>query len=357
MTDDAAAAPITNLNGFEELARSRLPQTEFDYIAGGSGDELTLADNVAAFRRYRLRPRILRDVSALDLSTTFVGAPVALPVGVAPVAFQHFAHPDAEAATAAAAARAGALFCVSTLSSRPLEEVAMSAAAAGPGPRWFQLYVHRERARSEDLVRRAAAAGYQAIVLTADLPVAGNRERDMRNALHYPQSYGNFSAGTASLGAAVGAFNDTSLSWDDIAWLRGLTNLPLVIKGILTADDAVLAVDHGAAAIVVSNHGGRQLDRTPASIEVLAEVVDAVGGRAEVYIDGGVRRAVDVITALALGARGVLIGRPFIFALAAEGQQGVARALALLAAEMRTDMALLGARSVGEITPQFVRRI
>ena len=347
---------IVNLDDFEAIARSRMDRAAFDYVAGGAGDELTLSDNVAAFRRYRMRPRILRDVSVIDTATTFLGTDVAMPVGIAPVAFQHFAHPDAEVATAAAASRAGALFCLSTLSSRSLEDVARAADAAGSGPRWFQLYVHRDRARSEELVQRAAAAGYGALVLTADLPVAGNRERDLRNGLEYPISYGNFSAGTSSLGAAVGAFNDASMSWEDVAWLRALSPLPLVVKGVLTAEDAVLAADHGAAAIVVSNHGGRQLDRAAASIDCLREVVDAVGDRLEIYLDGGIRRGVDVLTALALGARGVFIGRPFIYALATAGEEGVGRSLALLEAELRTDMALLGTRAVSEVTRDYVVR-
>jgi isopentenyl diphosphate isomerase/L-lactate dehydrogenase-like FMN-dependent dehydrogenase len=244
--------------------------------------------------------------------------------------------------------------CLSTLSSRPLEEVAHVADDAGTGPRWFQLYVHRERARSEELVRRAAAAGYGAVVVTVDLPIAGHRERDVRNALAYPQVFGNFDLGE-SIGASVGGYNDASLTWDDLAWLRGLVALPLVVKGILSPEDARLAVENGAAGIIVSNHGGRQLDRTPASIDCLKDVVEAVDGRAEVYVDGGVRRGVDVLTALALGARGVFIGRPIFYALAAGGESGVAQALSLLEAEMRTDMALLGTRSVAEVTSDFVR--
>lgn len=347
-------AAVTNLRQFESLARTRLERAAFDYIAGGAGDERTLRDNEAAFGHYRLRPRVLRDVSAIDPATTFLDQPVALPVGMAPVAYQHFAHPDAEPAASRAAARAGALFCLSTVSSRSLEDVATAAAKAGVGPRWFQLYVHRDRALSADLVARAEAAGYAALIVTVDLPVAGVRERDVRNRFDYPQSFGNF-VRPEDVAAVVGGFNDPSLDWDDLAWLRGLSRLPLVIKGILTAEDAALAVEHGAAGVVVSNHGGRQLDRTPATVDVLTEVVDAVAGRAEVYVDGGVRRAVDVLTALALGARGVLLGRPLVFALAVGGEAGVARALEVAAAEIRTDMALLGVTRVDEISRQHVR--
>jgi isopentenyl diphosphate isomerase/L-lactate dehydrogenase-like FMN-dependent dehydrogenase len=348
------SSPIT-LADFEEIARARMDPHTFDYVAGGAGDELTLADNVAAFGRYRLLPRVLRDVSTVDSASTFLGAKVSMPIGVAPMAFQHYAHPDAEVAMASAAARAGALMCLSTLSSKSIEEVAQAADAAGAGLRCFQLYVHRERSRSEELVRRAEAAGYTALVLTADLPVAGNRERDVRNALQYPQVFGNFQT-EATLGAGVGVFNDTSLSWNDVAWIRSLSSMPLVIKGILTAADAKLAAQHGASALIVSNHGGRQLDRTPASIDCLESVVDAVGSTLHVYVDGGVRRAVDVLTALAIGARGVFIGRPLFYALAANGEQGVASALAIIQQELRTAMALLGARSIGEITKEFVRQ-
>jgi isopentenyl diphosphate isomerase/L-lactate dehydrogenase-like FMN-dependent dehydrogenase len=301
---------------------------------------------------------VLVDVSAISTATEFLGAPVALPVAMAPVALQHFAHPDAEPAAASAAARAGAQFCLSTVSSRSLEDVAAAADDAGGGPRWFQLYVHRHRQRAAELVARAAAAGFRAIVVTADLPVAGNRERDRRNRLAYPQSFGNFewAAGAHDdpIAATIGAFTDSTLTWDDLAWLRGLSDLPLIVKGVLTGADAQLAVEHGAAGIVVSNHGGRQLDRTPATIDVLAEVVDAVAGRAEVYLDGGVRRGVDVLTALALGARGVLIGRPFIYALAAAGEAGVARAFDILAAELATDMALLGVTALHQVGREHI---
>jgi isopentenyl diphosphate isomerase/L-lactate dehydrogenase-like FMN-dependent dehydrogenase len=348
MTDELAR--VTRLADFEAIAAARMERAAFDYVAGGADDEQTLADNEGAFRRWRLRPRVLVDVSAVDPTTTMLGQRVASPVAIAPVAFQHFAHPDAELATARAAARTGTLFCLSTMSSRSLEEVARAADDAGGGPRWFQLYVHRERARAEELVRRAADAGYSAIMLTVDFPVAGNRERDARNRLPYPQVYGSFApppgAGSGALGAVIGGFNDASLSWPDIGWLRGLANLPVVVKGILTAEDAEQAVAHGAAGIVVSNHGGRQLDRVPASIDVLAEVVDAAAGRVEVYLDSGVRRGTDALIAVGLGARAVFLGRPIAFALSAGGEAGVARALSLVDAEVRRDMALLGVTSL-----------
>jgi isopentenyl diphosphate isomerase/L-lactate dehydrogenase-like FMN-dependent dehydrogenase len=362
VAQEAELASIVNLAEFEPRAAARLERSAYDYIAGGAGDEVTLAGNLRAWQRWQLRPRVLVDVSSVDTSARLLGSLLRLPVGIAPVAFQHFAHPDAELASARAAARAGVVFCLSTMSSRSIEEVAAAADEAGGGPRWFQLYVHRDRDRSAQLVRRAESAGYSAIVLTADFPLAGNRERDARNRLAYPTVYGNFvveaagPGGEAPLAPVIGAFNDATLSWADIGWLRGQTSLPIVVKGILTAEDAALAAEHGAAAVVVSNHGGRQLDRTPPSSDVLPEVVDALAGRAEVYVDGGIRRAVDILVALALGARGVFVGRPMGYALAVGGEAGVARAFEILAAELTTDMALLGVTRLDQLGRQHVRR-
>jgi len=365
LTTDPASSAVS-VRDFERLAAERLDQAAFDYIAGGAGDERTLAANESAFDGWQLRPRVLVDVSTVDASTTFLGRAVSAPFGVAPVAFQHLAHPDAEPALAAAAAAAGVPYCLSTMSSRSMEDVAAAAEAAaeatgGSGPRWFQLYVHRDRTRSAGLVQRAATAGYGALVVTVDLPVAGSRDRDRRNQLAYPQVFGNFPASDTgatdeSIAVVIGGLNDASFTWSDLAWLRSLTDLPLVIKGILTAEDAALAVDHGAAAVIVSNHGGRQLDRTPPAIEVLPEVVEAVRGRAEVYVDGGVRRGADVLIALALGARGVFVGRPPVFGLAVGGERGARQMLDILAAEVRTDMALLGVRRPDEIGAHHVRR-
>jgi 4-hydroxymandelate oxidase len=349
---------VLNLADFEALAEVRMDRPAFDYVAGGAGDEITLADNIAAWQHWRLRPRVLVDVTSIDTATTWLGQRVAFPVGIAPMAFQHFAHQDAEVAAAGAAAAAGVVMCLSTLSSRTIEEV-----AAASGPRWFQLYVHRDRGISAELVRRAEAAGFTALVVTVDLPIAGRRERDYRSAFGYPQVFANFDPQLlvpgstdegAPLGAVIGGFNDASLSWADVDWLRGLSGMPLVVKGILAAEDAAMAVERGAAAVVISNHGGRQLDRTLATIDALPEIVEAVGGRAEVYLDGGVRRGVDVLTALAVGATGVFVGRPFFFSLAVGGQAGVARALELLRAEVRNDMALLGATSVAQIDRSYV---
>jgi 4-hydroxymandelate oxidase len=348
---------VFNLNDFESLARRSMASDAFDYCAGGAGDEISLSENVSSFARWKLRPRVLVDVSAIDISTEILGARVAMPVGLAPTALQRLAHPEGEVATARAAAATGVVFCVSTLGSRTIEDVAE---AAGK-PVWFQLYVHKDRGVSRSLIERAEASGYDALVVTVDLPVVGIRERDLRN--HFaiaPELYGNLVvAGNEGreLHELVHSLSDQALTWDDLAWIREVTSLPVVIKGILTSEDAALAAEHGADAIVVSNHGGRQLDRTVLAIDVLEEVVEAVDGNLEVYMDGGVRRGSDVVTALALGARAVFIGRPYLFALAAGGQCGVERALELLAAEVENAMALLGAREVGAITRANVTRV
>ena len=346
-----------NLRDFEALARARMEPGPFAYYAGGAGDEHTLCENEAAFARRRFRPRMLVDVSRIDTSVTLLGERVAMPVGVAPTAQHRLAHPDGEAATARAAAAAGVMFCASTSSSLSLEEIA--AVAAGR-LRWFQFYTQDNAGpRSEALLERAGAAGYRAIVLTVDLAVSGRREREMREAFNIGSlRFGNFPGSGVADDAADNGLRQqdapSAFTWDDLAWLRARTKLPLVLKGILTAEDALLAVEHGAAAVWVSNHGARQLDRSPASLDVLEEIVSAVTGRAEVYMDGGVRRGIDVVTALALGARAVFVGRPILHALAADGEAGVSHALSLMDAEVRNAMALLGTASVADISRAHV---
>ena len=336
---------IASLRDFEALARARLGPAAYAYYAGGSWDEVTLRDNEAAFARRRLLPRVLVDVTGIDPSTTILGQAVALPVGFAPAALQGLAHGDGEVIAARVAARSGWLYCLSTLSNRALEEVA----AVGRGPRWFQLYVQKDRGRSREMVERARAAGYQAIVLTVDAPQAGYRERELRDPVPSGGSLPNIGSGEVHRGP-IAELLDGSLTWADLAWLRGLSDLPLVVKGILDPADALRAVDHGADGIVVSNHGGRQLDRAPASIDALEPIVDAVAGRAEVYLDSGVRRGTDIVTAIALGARAVFIGRPYLYALAAGGEAGVARCVEILEAELRIAMQLLGAPTVAGLT-------
>jgi 4-hydroxymandelate oxidase len=351
------------LEDFESLAREHLTEAAYDYFAGGACDEVTLRDNREAFGRVRLLPRVLRDVSGRSLATTLLGTPVSMPVMIAPVAMQRLAHDDGELATARAAARAGTLMIASTLATTSLEDIADAA-----GPRWFQLYMYRDRGLTAELVRRAEAAGYGAIVLTVDGQVWGRRYRDMRSLFTLAPGmslanldaagHGSFPAGGDDSGLAtyVTGLLDPSLDWNDVAELVASTRLPVVLKGILHPDDARLAVAHGAAAVFVSNHGGRQLDGSPATMDVLESVVDAVAGRAEIYLDGGVRRGTDVIKALALGAKFVFVGRPLLYAAVVGGEPAVQRALTLLKEEVHRDMALLGIRSIGEITPDLVRK-
>jgi (S)-2-hydroxy-acid oxidase len=300
---------------------------------------------------------VLIDTSHVDVSTTVLGTAVAMPVGLAPVGFPGLAHAEGEVAVARAARPARVLQCVPTFGTCTVEEVA----AVGPGPRWFQLYVHKERARSAELVRRAEASGCRAIVLTVDVPVTGYRERALRRRYQVPAGtrlghFDDVDPGSTELMPMITSLMDPSLSWRDVAWVRGLSTLPLVVKGILTAEDAALAVEHGAAGVIVSNHGGRQLDCAPATIDVLEEVVQAVAGRAEVYMDGGVRRGTDVLVARALGARAVFVGRPWVYALAAGGEAGVARLIALMRAELEAAMRLLGVTTLEAVTRAHVVR-
>jgi 4-hydroxymandelate oxidase len=339
-----------NLFDYEALARERIDPIAWDYIAGGAEDEVTLRANRTAFERIQLRPRVLVDVSACDLATTALGAPLGMPILVAPSAYHALVHPEGECATARGAGAAGTLMVVSSFATRRLEEVAEAAS----GPLWFQLYVYAERRISETLVRRAEAAGYRALVLTVDVPRLGRREKDERNHFALPPhlrmaNFGDVglggleaSASGSALAAHVAAQLDPSLTWEALEWLRSVANLPIVVKGILTGEDAALAVAHGAAGIIVSNHGGRQLDGAIATIEALPEVVAAVAGRCEVYMDGGIRRGTDVLKALALGARAVLVGRPPLWGLAVDGADGVRDVLVMLRDELELAMALAG---------------
>ena len=342
---------FTNLLELEDLARRKLPRPAFDYFAGGAEDEVSLRRNREAFDRWALRPRVLVGVADRDLSTTVLGARVGMPVMIAPTAFQGLAHPDGEVATARAAIATQTLMVASTIATRSLEEIA----SVGPGPRWFQLYVAKDRGATERLVRRAATAGYRALCLTVDTPVAGRRERDERNAFILPpdvripnlEDVGlDRMVGIRDRGSAFAAhFNamlDSSLSWKEVDWLRSMSELPVVLKGIMTQEDAGLALDHGVAGIIVSNHGGRQLDGTLGTLDALPKVVDAVRGRAEVFVDGGVRRGTDVVKALALGARAVLVGRPILYGLAIGGADGVRAVLQHIRLELDTAMALVG---------------
>jgi isopentenyl diphosphate isomerase/L-lactate dehydrogenase-like FMN-dependent dehydrogenase len=347
-----------NIADLERLATEALEPGAHGYFAGGAGDERTLRGNVEAFRRWELRPRVLVDVSEISMRTSILGTESELPFFVAPVAFQRLAHPDGEPAMARAAEAAGTVFCLSTIAtSRPSE-----IAAAAPGARrWMQLYRFRDRGVTRALLDEAVASGFEAILLTVDAPYAGRRERDHRTGFEVPAE-----VRTPAIEAAVGketltvaevfGLVDPSLTWTDLEELAGECEVPVLVKGLLTAEDATLAVEHGAAGVVVSNHGGRQLDGAVATIDALPEVVEAVGGRIPVLIDGGIRRGTDVAIALALGADAVLVGRAPLWGLAADGQAGAELALSILAEELRLAMALLGCPSVESITDSHLRR-
>jgi isopentenyl diphosphate isomerase/L-lactate dehydrogenase-like FMN-dependent dehydrogenase len=353
-----------NLHDLEPLAREKLPAPIFDFIAGGAEDEVTLRANRAAFEEIEFRPRVLVNVTNVDTSTSILGQALPFPVMLAPVAMHMLAHPDGETATARAAKSAGTVMILSTMSSISIEDVG----AAADGPKWFQLYCYNEKGVTERLVKRAENAGFSALCLTVDVPRLGRRERDLRHVLQFPDDVlpRNFlreiditSIPLKSQGSAISAYAaslmDQSLTWDILPWLRSITSMPVIVKGILTPEDAVLAVEHGAAAIVVSNHGGRQLDGSPATTRVLPEIVDAVGERLEVIVDGGVRRGTDILKALALGAKAVLIGRPYVWGLAVNGEAGVSHVLSLLQTEFEWAMALCGVTSVDQITRRLVR--
>lgn len=352
---------LLTVDDFEAAARRRLDPHAWDYYAGGSRDEVTLTENRAAFERIRLRYRVLRDVSRRTAALELLGHELPFPILVAPTAFHRMAHPEGEAATARAAGRAGALMILSTLSTTAVEEVA----EAGKGPLWFQLYVYRDRDATEGLVRRAEAAGCEALVVTVDAPVLGTRERDVHNRFSLPDELrienldGERSRlpevpADSGLGAYVSELMDPSLNWEDLGWLTGVTELPVLVKGIVHPDDGRLAVEHGAAGVVVSNHGGRQLDTAPATVDALPDVVDAVDGRVPVVLDGGVRRGTDVVKALALGADAVAVGRPILWGLATEGEAGVLRVLEILRDELDEAMALCGVPTLADIGPELI---
>jgi 4-hydroxymandelate oxidase len=341
---------------FEAAAHATTDAVAWAYLAGGAGDEVTVADNVDAWRRWRLRPRVLRDVSAISTATTILGAPVATPVLVAPSAMHGLFHRDGELATAEGAARANAVYVLSQVATTSLEDVA---AAVPDGARWMQLYVQADRGMTRAVCERAAAAGYGALVVTVDSPVVTRRTRDIdRSSFGVPPSMAlpNLAPGVEApdLFAIVEGY-DPALTFDDLADISGWAGgLPVLVKGVVRADDATACVDAGATGVVVSNHGGRQLDTCVATADALVEVVDAVGARAEVLVDGGIRRGVDVLKALALGARAVLVGRPVIWGLAVAGADGVHDVLAGLTEELRTAMGLAGCTDAAAVPRDLV---
>jgi 4-hydroxymandelate oxidase len=339
-----------NLAEYEGLARRATEPAVWDYFAGGAEDETTLRENAVAFTRFTLRPRVLAGVRNVDLSVKVLNTELASPILVAPIGLQRLACEEGELATARAAASAGTLMVASTMASQSLEAIAQAG-----GPRWFQLYVMKDRGLTRSLVERASAAGYRAIVMTVDAPRLGRRERDLRNAFslsgrHVPANLIAADAepllirhdGASAIAAhALTAFDD-ALDWQTVAWVASLCQLPIVLKGVLTVEDARRAADAGVAGIVVSNHGGRQLDSVSAAIDVLVEIADLVGSRCEVYVDGGIRRGTDVLKCRALGARAVFVGRPILWGLLVDGEPGVRHVLDLLRAELETAMLLAG---------------
>ncbi len=333
-----------NVAEFLDAATAEVDPAVWCYFEGGAGDEVTLEENLAALRRWQLRPRMLVDVGEIRLETQLLGTPVSMPLGIAPFALQQLLNPEGERATVRAAAAARALVTVPTLTSFRHAELRDAAI----GPRWLQLYVQRDRGLTLDHLAEAKVAGYTAVVLTVDLPYIGRRERDLRLGFAVP----------ADLPLHYGTLVDVdpTLTWRDLEWIRTATELPLAVKGVLTREDAVLAVEHGVDAVWVSNHGGRQLDGVAASIDALPEVVEAVGGRAEVYVDSGFRRGSDVVKALALGAQAAFVGRPIAAGLAVGGEAGVGQVLELLRAELELALGLVGCTRPADVTARHVQR-
>lgn len=345
---------MLDLENLEHRARERLSATMYNYFAGGADDETTLADNPAAWKRIRLVPRVMRDVSAVSIATEVLGAPLSMPILVGPWAFQGLAHPEGERATAQGAAAAGTVMVASTVATTSLEDVATAGAGS---PLWFQFYLLRDRAMTTDLLHRAAAAGYRAVVMTVDkLPVPGRRRRLAADRFSLPEGTGipNFGylvpeGGDAGPDGYLRGLLDPSVTFADLEWACAECRLPLVVKGVLSPDDAAAAVEAGAAGIIVSNHGGRQLDGAIASADALPAVIDAVAGRVPVLVDGGIRSGADVVKALAIGAAAVLVTRPVIWGLVVHGAPGVEAVLKELAAEMSHAMALCGAPTVADV--------
>ncbi len=345
-----AGVDAVNIRDLERRAEATLDPGVFGYFAGGAGDELTLNENVAAFTRVRLLPRVLVDVSNIDTATSALGVPLTMPIVVAPVAFQRLVSPEGEQGMARAAETAGSIFTLSTLATaRPSGVTA--------GNRWMQVYVFRDRAITRAIIDEAVEAGFQALVVTVDAPRAGRRERDRYTGFSLPADLGVPVIGERSMTVPeVFDLLDPSLTWTDIEQLVSASPLPVLVKGVHAAEDALLAVEHGAAGVVVSNHGGRQLDGVPATIEMLPAIADALGGRTTLLMDGGIRRGTDVLKAVALGADAVMTGRALLWGLACGGQAGAETALRILREELGLGMALLGVTRLSELGPAHVRQ-
>jgi len=352
MTD---SAQLVNLFDYETVAKERLPKEEYDYIAGGATDEISVDRNRRAYASWAFRPRVLRDVSKLDLSTTVLGTRVNLPVLIAPCGGHKRAHPDGELATYRAAAACGTILAVSANSNTSFESIAKAA----DGLLWVQLYPFRDKAMTQEWLDRADAAGYKAIVVTLDSQWPPKRERNIRN--NYQRSRGvNYpkeGKDTPRPAGRAGEGSDPAATWRDLEWIKNASALPVVAKGVMTSEDVELCVEVGADGVIVSNHGGRHLDNTLATVEVLGEAVAAANGKLEVYLDGGIRRGADVVKAIALGARAVFIGRPLFWGLAVDGEQGVIRVLNLLREEMEITMAKCGRPTIASIDGSTIVKV
>lgn len=355
---------FVSTSDFEEHAAKSLPKNAWDYYKSGAGRQLTLKNNIAAFARYRIRPRCLMDVSKRSMQATILNEKISIPIGIAPTAMHRMAHPDGECATARAAQEQGTIYIMSTLSTSSIEEVAR---AAPTGIKWFQLYIYTDREVTKNLIRRAENAGFKALVLTVDTPMFGLRLDDIRNEFTLPSHLrlANFNdekadkilatkTGESGLNNYIHNLFDNKLTWQDVEWLKTITKLPIILKGILTACDAKKAVEIGVAGIIVSNHGARQVDSCIASIEALPEVVEAVNNKVEVYLDGGIRDATDVFKAIALGAKMVFMGRPILWGLSYKGQAGVEDVFRILKRDFDSTIAICGCKSVDEITSRMV---
>jgi isopentenyl diphosphate isomerase/L-lactate dehydrogenase-like FMN-dependent dehydrogenase len=353
---------LVSVFDYETAAQATLAKVAYDYYASGANDEITLHENHAAYERIQLKPRVLLDTSKRDLTTTVLGQKVSMPILVAPTAFHCMANSAGEVATARAAGSADTIMMLSTLATCSIEEVMSDATA----PVWFQLYVYKDREATLSLVQRAEAAGCKAIALTVDAQIWGRRERDIKNRFRLPKGLSiknlmpagreQFPKETAESGLAayVSWQFDPTLKWKDVSWLCAKSKIPVLLKGILHPEDALLAIDYGAAGVIVSNHGARQLDTVPATIEALPSIVEAVDGKIEVLVDGGIRRGTDVFKAIALGAKAVGVGRPIIWGLAVDGEQGAKRVLDILRKDFELTMRLCGCSSVQEIKKAFV---
>ena len=354
---------VLNIFDLERLAKERLPVLAYDYYRSGAWDETTLKANRESYEKLKIHYKILVDVEKRDLSTTIFGQHVDFPILVAPTAFHKLAHPDGELATGRAALKAKTIMTLSSLSTTTIEEVA----EATNKTFWFQLYINKQREYTRDLVARAESAGAKALVVTVDTPLWGRRERDVRNGFHLPPGLSAINLvkyqqdgiakgqSGAGLGQSFAWMLDATLQWKDLDWLASITKLPIIIKGVCRVDDAIKATEHGIKGILVSNHGGRQMDSAPATIDVLPAIVDAVGNRTTVLMDGGIRRGTDAMKALAQGAKAVFVGRPVLWGLAAGGQQGVEKALSMLREELDLGMALSGCRNLKELNRSLLQ--